>query len=110
MQNSPAYCFSQSTVAHDFYKGKIPAGRLLDYIRTDIHDTFRGEKEEKAHLYGLELFSLALKSDSARGEQLRQERQLRTFICNLWLGKDVSYTLPCAPLRDLEHFYKYHTI
>lgn len=69
-----------------------------------------GKKKEKVHLYGLEQLLLALKSDSTRGEQLRQERQLLTFIFNPGLGKAVTNTLSYAPLRDLEHFFKYHTI
>jgi len=69
-----------------------------------------GEKKQKVHLYGLELLLLALKSDSVRGEQLGQERQLLALIFSLWVGKDVTNTLSHAPLQDLEHFFKYHTI
>lgn len=74
-----------------FTRGKDLPGSLLDCIRADTNDPFRGEKE-KAHLYALELLLLALKCDPAGGEQPGQERQLLTLF-HLWLGKDV--TSPC---------------
>lgn len=58
--------------------------------------TLLGEKKEKVHLYGLELLLLALKSDLIQEEQLRQERQLLTFIFNLLLGKDITNTVLCT--------------
>lgn len=49
---------------------------------------------------------LAPKRGSARGEQLGRERQLLTFIFNLWLGKDVTNIPSSTPLQDLEHFFR----
>lgn len=105
---SPVHWFSHSldtSVARGFSNRERSASSpVLELILMAL----LGKKKEKVRLCGLELFLLALRSDSVRGEQLRQERQLLTFIFHLWLGRDGTHTLPPAPLQELEHLSKYH--
>lgn len=85
---SPVHRFSHSpdiSVAQGSSKGERSASSpVLELILMAL----LGKKKEKVRLCGLELFLLALRSDSVWGEQLRQERQLLTFIFHLWLGRD----------------------